>query len=144
MAKYDDISWHYNDEFPKELEEKNAATHIGMFLEWIIKRGLESDFLKQIAKDGIEKVRNKEISGTDFLMKYLDGKLTSEDLSKEANNFASKYYETDRYLDDYAMIFEDDVPTLYHVKDTPENFEKIAKILDKRLEESESMGKKHR
>lgn len=38
MSKYDDVSWHYGGDFPKELTEKNASTHIGMFIGWIRRR----------------------------------------------------------------------------------------------------------
>ncbi|WP_262497415.1 DUF7832 domain-containing protein [Pedobacter caeni] len=30
MAKYDDASWHYGGDFPKDLPQINGATHIGM------------------------------------------------------------------------------------------------------------------
>jgi len=32
MAKYDDASWHYGGEYPENISEENASTHIGMFL----------------------------------------------------------------------------------------------------------------
>jgi hypothetical protein len=32
--KYDDASWHFGGEFPKDLPEEAAATHTGMFVAW--------------------------------------------------------------------------------------------------------------
>jgi hypothetical protein len=128
--KYDDISWHYNDEFPKELRRENAGTHIGIFIGWVIRRGLESDFLRNTMKDGIIKVKNKSISGTDFLINYMDGKFTDEDLNKEANEFTKAFYDTDKYFDLYDEILNLDLPSIFHVKDTKDNAEKIEKELD--------------
>ncbi len=54
MSKYDDASWHYGGDFPKELPEKNSATHTGMFLNWCIHKGLISDELREDSADEIE------------------------------------------------------------------------------------------
>ena len=135
MSKYDDVSWHFDGDFPTELTEKNASTHIGMFIGWIVKRGLEGDFLKEMALDGIRKLKLGEITGGDFIYSYCDGKLTNEDLNDNANKFAQEYYEDDVYMSDYAEALGADVPTLYHVEDNLENALIIEDILDKRFKE---------
>ncbi len=136
MSKYDDVSWHYDGDFPPELTEKNACTHIGMFIGWVIKRGLEGEFLKEIASDGIRKLKSGEITGGEFIYSYCDGKLTNEDLSDSANKFAEEYYENDdAYMSDYAEALGEDVLTLYHVEDNPNNALLIKDILDKRFKE---------
>jgi hypothetical protein len=39
VTKLDDVSWHLgSDSFPDGLPEENAATHIGCFVAWAIKR----------------------------------------------------------------------------------------------------------
>jgi len=35
MAKYDDVSWHYDGYYPKDLPMENAGTQ-GIFLAWCI------------------------------------------------------------------------------------------------------------
>lgn len=136
MSKYDDVSWHYDGDFPSDLAENNACTHIGMFIGWIIKRDLEGGFLKEIASDGIRKLKLGEITGGEFIYSYCDGKLTSEDLSNSANKFADQYYENDdTYMSDYAEVLGENVPTLYHVEDNLKNALLIEDILDKRFKE---------
>ncbi|WP_265102660.1 hypothetical protein [Acinetobacter sp. 'aerobic (ED)'] len=34
--KYDDASWHYGGDFPADLPQEAGATHIGMFLTWML------------------------------------------------------------------------------------------------------------
>jgi hypothetical protein len=46
-VKYDDASWHYGGDFPKGLPQKAGATHIGMFLAWMILNGLSSEELME-------------------------------------------------------------------------------------------------
>ena len=136
MSKYDDVSWHFDGDFPADLTEKNASTHIGMFIGWIIKRNLEGDFLKEMASDGIKKLKLGEISGGEFIYSYCDGKLTNEDLSDSANRFAEQYYENDdTYMTDYAEALGENVPTLYYVEDNLKNALLIEDILDKRYKE---------
>jgi hypothetical protein len=38
--KYDDASWHYGGDFPKDLDDMAGATHIGMFVAWCLLNGL--------------------------------------------------------------------------------------------------------
>ena len=55
--KYDDASWHYDGNFPADLPDEAGATHIGMFLCWIIMRRMEGDFLKEQSTSALEGVR---------------------------------------------------------------------------------------
>ena len=67
-----------------------------------------------------------------------DGKFIDEDLNDEGNAFAQDYYvvETGQYLTDYEMTLGgDNLPDLYHVADTWENFERIKPVLDQRFDE---------
>ncbi|EPZ53325.1 hypothetical protein H477_5088 [[Clostridium] sordellii ATCC 9714] len=54
----DSMDWHYRDNYPDNLDKLHAATHIGIFLGWIIENNLESEFLKNILKEDIEISRN--------------------------------------------------------------------------------------
>ncbi|MGN6118448.1 MAG: DUF7832 domain-containing protein, partial [Rhodanobacter sp.] len=38
--KYDDASWHYGGDFPKDLPDEAGATHTGMFVAWALLSGL--------------------------------------------------------------------------------------------------------
>jgi hypothetical protein len=49
MGNIDRADWHYGggDLYPKELPPENGGTHIGMYLAWIIQRGLGSAMLQK-------------------------------------------------------------------------------------------------
>ncbi len=134
MAKYDDASWHSGGNFPSDLDDDNAYTHIGMFLGWAIDNELEGSLLREEFADLLQQYRAREITGAEFLHACCDNKLTDDDLNEEGNSFAEEYYESDRYYDDYAEVFERH-PTLYHVEDNKENYGLISKRIGVRFEE---------
>jgi len=80
-------------------------------------------------KDDVEAVIRGEMSGTDFLFKYCDGKFTNEDLTDDGNAFASSYYDSS-YLGDYAGLFAD---VMYVAPESAHDVSKIFKLLDQRL-----------
>ncbi|MCL2157314.1 MAG: hypothetical protein FWH54_04745 [Methanobrevibacter sp.] len=158
MVKYDDASWHYGGDFPKDLTEENAATHIGMFLVWCINNDLISDELKEISKKDIDDVKSRKMTGSEFLFKICDEKFIDCDLSEFGQKFTNDYYEDSRskfarkfgeYIRDLADIFNEkaekngfEYETLYHVENTWENYDLIAKKLDERFVQWKNFKKK--
>lgn len=150
MTKYDDASWHYENDYPKNLPEENGATHIGMFLSWCIDNSLVSEELLDDAEEEIQQVKNREMTGAEFLIKVCDEKFIDEDLSEIGNKFAKDYYENDTafgkkygsYIGDYCQIFNEkaelngfEYESLYHVEDSFENYNLLKSIIDKRFKE---------
>jgi len=149
MAKYDDASWHYGGDYPKDLPVENTGTHIGIFLAWCINNDLISNELKKDFKEDVEDVKSSKITGAEFLFKICDGKFIDDDLSFFGQKFASDYYENDKskfarefgfYLEDYCDVFDEkaekngfEYESLYHVKDTWENYDLMAEIIDERF-----------
>lgn len=143
MAKYDDASWHYEGDYPQDLPQENAATHIGMFLKWCILHGLLSEEQMEDCAESVERLRRGEMTGARFLLQECDEKLLDEDLSPLGCQFADAYYEEEgafakaqaSYLQDYDAVFEAraQYPTLYHVEDTEENYAALAAKLDERF-----------
>jgi hypothetical protein len=130
---YDRADWHYNGNFP-EVPQENGATHIGMFLAWAILNGLEGDLHKQEFAESLQLVRERKMSGREFLMKNCDGKFWEEDLNDVGNAFAKSYYNReDGYFEDYFDILGDSLPSIYYVEDTWENFEKISEEIDRQF-----------
>ncbi|WP_410220748.1 hypothetical protein [Pedobacter sp.] len=125
---YDRIDWHTSNNFPKGLPNKNGGTHIGMFLSWIINNNLIGEFHLVNSLEAIEKVKNRTITGLDFLIKECDSKFWPEDLNEEGNKFASFYYANGdnygQYIDDYAEVF-DNYETLFHVEDSWDNYSRV-------------------
>lgn len=153
MAKYDDASWHYGGNYPKDLPKENGGTHIGIFLAWCINNNLISEFQLEDFGDDIQRVKNKEITGRHFLFHNCDEKFTDEDLNDLGNNFAQDYYNSQNdftkqhatYLSDYenALNFlnkelNGELKSFYHVEDSWDFYDGIAIILDTRFEQWKS------
>jgi hypothetical protein len=140
--KYDDASWHYGGDFPKDLPDEAGATHSGMFLAWALLSGLAGEFHTEEMPDGIAALRERSTTPGKFFLDYCDGKFTDEDLNVEGNAFASAYFDFDKgkYLADYEALLLGTLPSLYHVPDSWSTYELIRPILDQRLAEWRSGG----
>ena len=137
---YDRADWHYGGEFPSELPPDKGGTHIGMFLAWAAKSGLIGSFHLQNSSSYLEQLSRREITGCEFLVHACDEKFWPEDLSEEGNSFAREYYESD-YFEDYFDTLASDLPTVYHVQDTWENFDRLCPVLENRFNEWKNKSK---
>jgi hypothetical protein len=70
----------------------------------------------------------------DRLLTELDEKFFPELLNKEGKAFTHDYYESNDYINDYDTTLGGDLESLYHVEDTWDNYDKIAPVLDQRLQ----------
>lgn len=129
----DKAKWHYGGDFPTELPPENGATHIGMFLAWIINNNLQGEFFDEEMADGLVALRNRKITGREFLIDYCDEVMMGEEFSEEGIAFSEEYYDSD-YISDYEEILVKNLPTTYHVEDTWENYDLIASAINKRFE----------
>ncbi|MFV0517551.1 MAG: hypothetical protein ACK5MV_09150 [Aminipila sp.] len=149
MKKYDDASWHYEGEYPKNLPNENAGIFIGMFLAWCVENDFVSEEILEEEKEVVDKIKAHEITGSVLLWK-LDGKLISEDLNEEGNSFALSYYEDNSkfaktygdYVTDFCEVFNSkaeqsglEYESLYHVEDTLENYLLIKNLIDIRFKQ---------
>lgn len=133
--KYDDASWHDNDEFPTDQPYEHTGTHIALYLRWCFIKGWASELHMEYEPDAVADVISGNLSATEFLFEHCDGKFTDEDLTDEGNMFTEQYYGSDGYLLDYAEIFGD---LIFSVPESAHDFEKLSKILDARAEMYES------
>lgn len=136
--KYDDASWHYGGDFPSDLPEAAGATHIGMFLAWLLRKGYASEELLEDAEEEIEQLQNEQLTGAQFLLHVLDEKFTSQDLNDEGNAFTLAYYQGEdhdsKFVDDYFQAFGVDEQSMYGVADSWEHFHQIAPMVDARYQ----------
>lgn len=134
--KFDDASWHYEGDYPDDLPDSAAATHIGMFLAWALLRGFASVELAEDSADALAALQRRELTGAQFLLTELDEKLIDEDLSEEGAAFALAYYtgkdHDSRYIDDYFSVFSVEESTLYSVPDTWAHYDQLAPSIDAR------------
>jgi hypothetical protein len=128
MGTFDHARWH------KEIPGDRAGTHIAMFLGWAITRDLISAAHREDPSSAwyIARIQARERTARDFLADLCRNRLNESDLDPEACAFATSYYG--RYLADYARVFIEET-SIYDVEDTWDNFDRIATILDRRLEQ---------
>lgn len=135
MASIDRADWHYGGDYPKEVPIENGATHIGMYLNWIIENDLIGSLHLEDSKMGIEDVKSRKITGRDFLCEYCDEKLWEDDLNDEGLAFTKYYYQNPndsddpygKYIEDYETILGTEFESLYEIPNSWENYDKIAK-----------------
>ncbi|MEN9920199.1 MAG: hypothetical protein RL538_92 [Candidatus Parcubacteria bacterium] len=136
--KYDDASWHYENQFPQGLPEIQAFVMPGMFFAWAIFNNLSSEeHLSQTRS--LEKLKAHEITPAEYFDRENDGMLSDQDLNEEGNAFALAYYEGEdggeRFLADYLAVFGEIEQSPYHAPNTWESYDTYAPTLDKRYQE---------
>lgn len=136
----DKAKWHYGGDFPEDLPDENGATHIGMFLAWIINNNLQGEFFDEEMADGLSDVWNRKITGRDFLIDYCDEVLMGEEFTEDGLVFSDEYYEGD-YISDYEKALAANLPTVYHVQNTWENYDVIALIIDQKFKKWKEASK---
>lgn len=131
---YDKAKHHFLGNFPEILPIEQAYVHIGMYLGWIIKEQLYSEFFEEEAETEIIRFKRRELPCT-ILSEIWDGYLGYDLFSEEGNEFTKHYYQSGKYLKDYQDVLVKDLPSIYHVTDSWENFDLLSTRLDQRLKE---------
>ncbi len=104
-----------------------AGHHIAFFLTWLIRHDfLGEDYGEEEANE-IEAVKNKTITGHEFLEKYCDMVLCRKDISEKVLLFVDSYYET-QYLKDYGNYMKEKVLS---VAFSWEDYDGFEPVLDK-------------
>lgn len=134
LTKYDDVSWHAGVFYPKDVPPENAAFHLGYFVRWAILRDLISQEHLEESDSEARAVRSDEISGSQFLLKCMDGVITPDDLSQEGREFADAYYAK-HYSTDLAASLPPKAKTAYEVQESLEIANRVADLLDVRFRE---------
>ena len=131
---YDRAEWHYQGDYPNDLPPQNGGTHIGMFFAWLINQHMESESLAIEHSTELDAIRQRTLSGREFVASQRDGELASADLGDNANAFARDYFSSDRYFQDYADTLVGSLPSLYHVDDSWVNYDRMAACINARYE----------
>lgn len=80
-----------------------ASNHIAMFLTWVIDNGFYGNIHNE-ASDDIQLVKARKMTGTEFLAKHCDYRLSDEDFSPEILPFVECYY-FQKYIRQYDKLF---------------------------------------
>lgn len=131
---YDKAKWHYGGKWPEGLPESQAYVHTGLYLGWLVDRGLVSEVFEREFRKPLMAFSARQLTGPK-LYEECDGVLSDDLLSTEGNEFTAAYFETDDggYIDDYVGLFPD-APSAYHVSDTWDNYERVRVQLDRRFD----------
>jgi len=137
---YDRADWHYGADYPEDLPPENGGTHIGMFLAWAILNSLEGEEHHADCPGSLLAVRARQMTGREFLFRECDEKFWDVDLNDEGNAFAKHYYAASEgkgglYFEDYERVLTSDLPSIYHVEDSWDNYDKLAPVISQRFDE---------
>jgi hypothetical protein len=131
---YDNAKTHFLGNFPASLPIEQAYVHIGMYLGWIIENDLYSEYFEEEASNQIFRFKRREISCT-ILSEIWDGYLGYQLFSKHGNMFTYYYYAGGLYHNDYQELLVKGLPSIYHVDDSWDNYEKIKQRMSMRLQD---------
>jgi hypothetical protein len=133
---YDKAKWHYEGDFPSDLTDSQGFVHTGMFLGWLVDRGLVSEEFEEGTTEGIAAFKQRTLTGPQLYESW-DGVLADDMLSDEGNEFARHYFDfhTGQFVDDYDELLSNDLPSMYHVEDTWENYDTLRARIDQRHRE---------
>jgi hypothetical protein len=107
---------------------------------------LQSEFHDRESAEGLQAVRERGITGREFLLAECNGKFLEEDLNEEGNRFARAYYEITQvneeanFFSDYERALSAHLPSLYYVSDVWENYDVIAPVISERFEHWRKTG----
>jgi hypothetical protein len=135
---YDNAKSHFLGNFPDSLPIEQAYVHIGIYLGWIIETTLYSDYFEEEASNQIFRFKRREISCT-ILSEIWDGCLSHQYFNQHGNMFTYYYYASGLYHNDYKEVLVNNLPSIYHVNDSWENYEKIKMRIDSRLQDWKKM-----
>jgi hypothetical protein len=118
------------------VSRTTAAVPMGFFLGWAVQRGMTSAEIEDQRRPELAAVRRHALTGPQ-LIDRLGGVLNSCWLNEELVRFCTRYYcRSGRYYPDFAHVFGRDVVesrSMYSVRDTWRNQEKMSAVLDLRL-----------
>ena len=133
--KYDDVDWHWGDNWPQDTPLDNAYVHLAALMYWAILRNrLDAAMHMDDPNDlkCINDVLSRKTTPLTFVVECCDGSLVRDDFTDETNDFLSEYY--DDYLDDFVALFGRDD---YGVPDEWSTYDRVVPMLDERYEQWE-------
>jgi hypothetical protein len=129
---FDKAKWHSDGEFPEDLDEDQAFVHTGLYLGWVIDNHLFSEEFADDMQNEIGQFKSRKLTGPEVYA-ACDGVFIDDQLSEDGLAFTTEYFdfENGKFLKDYEKLFPG-LPSMYHVQDTWENYNKLKPVIDKR------------
>jgi predicted DNA-binding WGR domain protein len=131
---FDKAKWHINEEFPEELDSFQSYVHTGMYICWLIEKGLTKHENPYDDKESLERLKVRVNSPANYYFEQMDGVFDCEGLTVQAKEFTKTYFDFEKgnYLNDYIKTLDptDELPTLFHIKDSWQNYDKLKQTLN--------------
>ena len=133
---YDKADWHLEGVFPADLKPQQAYVHTGMYMRWLVEMNfIAAKFLDLVGPNKAKKLKGSQI------YKMTGGVLASDMLTDTGNQFTLDYYDPG-FFRDLQRLLAKQLPSAYHVKESPENYEIIRKCIRDRFNQWQSRRKK--
>ena len=136
----DDAKKHfYTDEIPEDVYIEQAFLHVGIFLGWIIDRELYSEMFKEECETQIFRFKQRDTCCI-ILGELWDGLIFQNQFTQpEGSDFTDYYYKSGMYLADFKQVLASNLPSIFYVEDSWENYRLMAGKIDERFEEWKKM-----
>ena len=128
-----DYAEHYDtlDRYMPYAQDMGAAmVPMGLFLAWCTNLRLLDPSFEQAHERAVLRIRMQEAAGSELLV-AAGGDLTQAMFSAHGNEFIKRYYPD--YLEDYKRVFDVTDESLCTVKETWDNYAKLAAVITPRL-----------
>ena len=108
-----------------------------MFLAWCVLHGMAGELHTDDQADELAELHARELTPGRWFVMTCDAQFVDDDPNDEGNAFAASYYALDRglYLGDYDQILGQALPSLYHVPDTWDTYDRLAPVIAQRYDE---------
>lgn len=136
---FDNIVFHTEEDYPPALPLANAATHMGYYWSWAVRRGLYNPQWDEAAEEDMAALKAQVMSGAEFVLNNMAGCLEDSDFNDEGRRFSLYYYEDEdegygRFMEDYVQTLNTPaLQSFYHVEINDENQSLLDGVFDSAL-----------
>ncbi|WP_370577803.1 cell surface protein [Snodgrassella alvi] len=136
---FDNIVFHTEEDYPPALSLANAATHMGYYWSWAVRRGLYNPQWDEAAEEDMAALKAQVMSGAEFVLNNMAGCLEDSDFNDEGRRFSLYYYEDEdegygRFMEDYVQTLNTPaLQSFYHVEINDENQSLLDGVFDSAL-----------
>jgi len=131
---YDKAAYHTSGDFPDDVDPDQAYVPTGLFLAWVALKGLLNTETNAQWGREIEALKARLLSPSSFF-RTIGGVFEQSLLTDDGRLFTQEYFDFDNgaYLDDLDDVLAASLPSLFHIADTWENFDELARRIEDRF-----------
>lgn len=132
----DNVAFHTAEDYPADLPAASAATHMGYYWSWAVRRGLHNPQWDTAAAAAMNALKTGALSGAQFVLDNMAGSLEDTDFNDEGRRFALFYYEDEdegygQFMTDYIVTLNTPaLASFYHVAISRDNQALLDAVFD--------------